>query len=222
MNRAFFSRLGVVAGGFGMMLAAMAAASGAVAQRWGGDDRGGGRRAGPGGGGGQTVERVIRLADELELTGSQLDRLEAIRVELLEARAGHTVRRMELESEVRAGMQEPEAMRAQARELAGEARELLGGIRDRYAEILTDEQRDELRRLNRRAGWRDRGVRSGRAGDRFDRMRDSRGRRTGNRWDGAANRWRGAMERTDGAANRWLRAMPGGTVFRRFESPPGL
>ena len=191
MNRAYFSRVGVAASVFGLMAAAMWVAPELEAQRWGGN-RGGGWSAGMRGGGGNlTVERVIRLADELELTAAQREQLESIRVELLETRTSRAVRQMELLSEIRAGIREPEAMRADARELAGQAGETLDGMRDRYDGILTEEQREELRQLNRRTAWRERGVRNSRGGERFDRMRDSRGR-------GAADRWRGAMDRDRG------------------------
>lgn len=190
MMRAYFSKVQVAAAVFGVMAAVTTVVPEVAAQRWGGGQRGGDRDAGwsagvRGGGGNLTVERVIRLADELELTEAQREQLESIRVELLEARTGQTVQRMELLSEIQAGIREPEAMRAHARELAGQARGSLREMRGRYEEILTEEQREELRRLNRRNALRDPGVRNSRAGGRFERMRDSRGR-------GAMDRRRGS------------------------------
>ncbi len=214
MMRAYFSKVQVAAAVFGVAVV-MTVAPEAAAQRWGGGQRGGDRGAGRGagvrgGGGNLTVERVIRLADELELTEAQREQLESIRVELLEARAGRTVRQMELLSEIQAGIREPEAMRAQARELAGQARESLGEMRDRYEEILTQEQRQELRRLNRRTAWRDRSVRSRGGSERFERMRNSRGRGVMDRrgraavlWDGAGSPWGGAAGSWGGAASPW-------------------
>lgn len=215
MKRAYFSKVRVAAAVLGVMAVVMTVAPEAAAQRWGGGQRGGDRDAGwgagvRGGGGNLTVERVIRLADELELTEAQREQLESIRVELLEARTGQTVQRMELLSEIQAGIREPEAMRAQARELAGQTRESLGEMRDRYEEILTEEQRQELRRLDRRTTWRDQGVRSRRGSERFERMRDSRGRgamdrrgRAAVRWDGAASRWSGATGPWGGSVGPW-------------------
>ncbi len=207
MIRAYFSRSGVVAAALGLMVTVMAVAPDVAAQRWGGANRGGwsagmrtaGARIAVGN---LTVERVIRLAGELELNAEQREQLESIRVELVEARARQAVRRMGLLSEIRAGIREPEAMRAEARESAAQARESLGGIRDRYAEILTEEQRREIRELSRGAGWRAQAVRNGRGSARFDLLRDSRGRGAPDRWRGAVDRWRGAVDRRRGDSNR--------------------
>ena len=207
MIRGMISRAAMVAGVLGLVVVP-AAAPEASAQRWGGGSRAGGGWVGGWGGairdgvGSITVERVIRLADELELTGAQRGQLESLRVELLEARTSRATQQMALLSEIEAGIREPEAMRATAREFAEQSRESLGGMRDRYQEILTEEQRDELRQLNRRAGWRDRGVRNSRGSGRFDRIRDARAR-------GAMDRWRGAMDRRQGTIGRWRGAMDG-------------
>ncbi len=207
MMRAYFSRSGMVAAALGLMMTAMAVAPEAAAQRWGGGNRGGwgaGMRAAGmrTAGGNLTVERVIRLGDELELTARQREQLESIRVELLEMRTSRAVQQMELLSEIRAGIREPEAMRAEAREMAAQASEGLAGMRDRYAEILTEEQRQEIRQLNRRFDWRDRTVRDGRGSARFDRLRDARGRGAPGRWRGAVDRWRGDMNRGREAPDR--------------------
>ncbi|MCY4573095.1 MAG: Spy/CpxP family protein refolding chaperone [Gemmatimonadetes bacterium] len=216
MNRAYFSRIGVVAGVLGLMVV-MGAAPGVEAQRWGGGNRGGGGwgagwGAGMRGGGGNfSVESVIRLADELDLSAAQQEQLEAIRVELLETQTSRAVRQMEMISEIRAGIREPEALRADAMELAGQARETLGGMRERYDAILTEEQREELRQLNRRTAWRgDRDARDGRGRDRFDRVRDARGRGTPDRWQAAMDRWRGAMDRGGRGRDDARPGRPGG------------
>ena len=201
MIRVFFSRVGVMTGALGLMVAAVGAAPEVEAQRWGGANRGGGWSAGwgagmRGGGGNFSVERVIRLADELELTAEQREQLEAIRVELLETHTSRAVRQMELLSEIRAGIREPEAMRGGARELAGQARETLSGMRDRYDAILTEEQRDEFRQLNRRTAWRgNRDLRNGRGSERFDRVREARDRGAMERWRAAMERWREVRDR---------------------------
>ena len=217
MKRAYFSRIGVVAGVLGLMVVAMGAAPGVEAQRWGGGNRGGGGwgagwGAGMWGGGGNfSVESVIRLADELELSAAQQEQLEAIRVELLETQTSRAVRQMEMISEIRAGIREPEALRADAMELAGQARETLGGMRERYDAILTEEQREELRQLNRRTAWRgDRDARDGRGRNRFDRVRDARGRGTPDRWRAAMDRWREAMDRGGRGRDDARPGRPGG------------
>ncbi len=204
MNRGMISRAGILAGVFGLMVVSAAVAPDAAAQRRGGGSRAeGGWGGGPGGAvraavGSVTVERAIRLADELELTGAQRGQLESLRVELLEARTSRATQQIELLSEIQAGIREPEAMRAAAREFAGQSRESLSGMLDRYQEILTEEQLDELRQLNRRAAGLDRSVRNSRGSGRFDRIRDAGGRGAMDRWQGAIGRWRGAMDRRQG------------------------
>lgn len=120
------------------------------------------------------VERAIRLADELDLTADQRTQLEAIRVEMLEQRTARTAALMELRSEIAAGMREPEAMRrALAEQWTGGA-DTRESLRDRFNEILTEDQRDELQRMNRRAIARQRGPANR---GRIDRQRGPRGGR---------------------------------------------
>ena len=125
------------------------------------------------------VERALRHAEGLELTGGQQDQLEAIRADMVERRVDHSARMMRLASEARAGLTETGAVRealATMREEAGGSRRAL---REKYGEVLTDEQRQRLRRLTRRAAWHPRGARGGGPG-----------------WDrGWGKRGRGAMER---------------------------
>ncbi len=118
-----------------------------------------------------TVERAIRLADELQLTQAQQDQLESIRVDLLEQRASQAVTFMTLTSEVQAGIREPEAVR---RELAA-LRDGLGtsvtAFRDRFTEVLSEDQRAQLRQMDRRGTVRQRGIQRG---SRFERQRGMR------------------------------------------------
>ncbi len=119
------------------------------------------------------VEMSLRFAERLELTQEQRDQLEAVRVGMLEERAEHSAKMMNLASGVRAGIRERSAIReelAAIREQAAASREAL---REQYDGILTDEQEDELRRVTRRAVWRQGAVR-GRSG--VDRWRGTRGR----------------------------------------------
>ena len=161
-----------------LVLAMVATATSLQAQRQG--PRGGTARSAA------TVERAIRLADELELGTDQKAQLEAIRTELLEQRTAQTAALLALRSEVAAGMREPEAVRAEMAERWTSARAARESLQDRLGEILTDEQQAELQRMNRRAMWRLRGMRDrsqieGRRGARggraFDRGRGRAGSR---------------------------------------------
>lgn len=143
------------------------------------------------------VELSLRLAERLELTQEQRDRLEAVRVGILEQRAAHSARLMGLESEVRAGIRERASIREELvaiREEAGAGREAL---REKYDGILTDEQKQELRRMTRRTALRQ-GAARGRTGT--DRWRGTRGRPGMDRARGTPGR--PAMDRGRGIRGR--------------------
>lgn len=180
------SHMGTLAGTLGLMAAVAAGAPEAAAQRATTNGWTSARTTG--------VENVIRLADELELTGEQRDRLESTRVELLELRTGRAVRQMTLMSEIQAGIREREAVRQEMAAFAEEARETMGGVRERLQEILTEEQRDELRRLNRRGAWR-----------------------AGGAWGGRGDRWGGGVWRGDGSRGAGAWRGGGGPDRQRFE-----
>lgn len=192
MNGHFSTRLTAA---FGLIVALAASAPQATAQR-----------AGPGtwrAGGAVSVESVIRLADELELSGTQREALESIRLEMLEMRISRTSEQMTLLSEIQAGMREREAMRPEISQSVRTARETLGGTRETLQEILTEEQADKLRQLSRRTirsnrgawgpggawgrggAWRDRG---GPDRERFERVRSFRDRRDTDRGRGRGDR----------------------------------
>ncbi len=107
---------------------------------------------------GSAVEQVMRRADALELTEQQQDQLETLRVEVLEERTARSATLMTLASEVRAGIREPASMREELATLREAGTATRGNLRDRLGEILTDEQREELRQLTRRALWRRGGM----------------------------------------------------------------
>lgn len=135
------------------------------AQRRGAGFRGQGGmlRGGPGGG----VERTLRLADEIELSGDQRAELEAIRQELVRARADEMVRMLELTSEVRAGLREPEALREALRGQRDAMDERVTATSERVDAVLTEAQRERLDELDaRRGAWREggRGWRGRRGG----------------------------------------------------------
>ncbi len=125
-------------------------------------------------GGASPFERAIRLGDELDLTAGQRTQLEAIRVEMLEQRTARASALMELRSEIAAGMREPEAMRRALAEQWSGGADTRESVRDRFNEILTEDQRDDLRRMNRRAIARQRGPANR---GRIDRQRGPRGGR---------------------------------------------
>ena len=122
--------------------------------------------------GGTAVETALRLADRLELTQEQRGQLEAIRVELLEQRAAQSTRLMTLTSEVRAGISERGAIREELAAMREQGEESRKALRARYDEIFTDEQKQQLQRLNRMSAWRQQGARRGPGMDRGRGIRD--------------------------------------------------
>lgn len=119
------------------------------------------------------VELSLRFAERLELTEEQRTRLEAVRVGMLEQRAEHSATLMSLQSEVRAGVRERGSVREELVAIRQEAETGRKALREQYDGILTDEQKAELRRVTRRAVWRQ-GAMHGRTGT--DRWRGTRGR----------------------------------------------
>ena len=138
-------------------------------------------------GGGTAVETALRLADRLELTQEQRDRLETIRVELLEQRAAQSTRLMTLTSEIRAGISERGALREEFAAMKEQGEESRKALRAQYDEIFTDEQKQQLQRLNRMSAWRQQGARRGPG---MDRGRGIQGRRPMDRGRGG-DRFRG-------------------------------
>ena len=163
------------------------------------------------------VEMSLRLAERLELTQEQRDQLEAVRVGMLKGRAEHSAKMMNLASGVRAGIRERSAIREELAAIREEAAASRAALREQYDGILSDEQEEELRRVTRRAVWRQGAVR-GRSG--VDRWRGTRGRpgmdrgRGGRGWPGMdrgrGGRGRPGMDRGRGGdrSRGWRR--PGG------------
>lgn len=110
------------------------------------------------------VERAIRLADALELTDEQRTELEGLRLELVELERERAQRRVELGSEVRAGLVEPEALFREMQELQSARQEAADAARGRIEDVLTEEQMEELNEMARPArgerGFRNRGGRN--------------------------------------------------------------
>ena len=137
--------------------------------------------------GATAVETALRLADRLELTQEQRDELEAIRVELLEQRAAQSTRLMTLTSEIRAGISERGALRQEFAAMKEQGEASRKALRAQYDEIFTDEQKQQLQRLNRMSTWRQQGARRGPG---MDRGRGIQGRRPMDRGRGG-DRFRG-------------------------------
>lgn len=133
------------------------------------------------------VELSLRLAERLELTEEQRGRLESVRVGILEQRAAHSARLMNLQSEVRAGIRERGSIREEFAAIREEAEAGRKALREQYDGILTDEQKQELRQMTRRTAWRQ-GATRGRTG---------------------MDRWRGARDRPGMDRGRGMRGRPG-------------
>ncbi|MXX55551.1 MAG: hypothetical protein F4X15_13770 [Gemmatimonadetes bacterium] len=157
----------LAAAALAILFAAAIAPSGLDAQRQGSRARAAAGAA--------PVERAIRLADELELTADQRTQLEGMRTELLEQRTARAAALMALRSEMAAGIREPEAMRQELTEQWRGGADARESLRDRFAEILTEDQREELQRMNRRTIARQRGPANR---GRIDRQRGPRGTRS--------------------------------------------
>jgi len=133
----------------------------------GGTGIGGPMNGGVNGGQARGVERAMRLADELGLSDAQRGELEVLRLQQLEDQTSAAVRMLELGSEVRAGIREPEALRQEMEALREARQSGAAGVRDQLQQVLTEEQIQELQELSRpgrggRAGFRGRGMQQGR------------------------------------------------------------
>lgn len=109
----------------------------------------------------RVVERAMRFGDRLALTQEQREQLEEVRADMVEKRADRSARMMRLASEARAGLGEAGAVREALAAIRREARAGRREFRSRYGEVFTDEQKRQLRRLDRRWAWRQRGARGG-------------------------------------------------------------
>ena len=154
--------------------------------------------------GANSVETALRLAEHLELTPEQRDRLEALRVDMLARRAEHSAALMSLASEVRAGIRERGSVREQLAAAREDGRAGRQALVERYDGIITDEQKEELRRVTRRAAWRGNAQRGGGV----NRWRQGRGRPGIDRGRGLRGREPGHRGRGGDRSRGWRR--PGG------------
>jgi hypothetical protein len=123
------------------------------------DGEGQRRRGGPDRDGAPVVERALRLGEEIGLSQDQRNRLESMRLALLEDRQAAAAQLMALRSEVRAGLREPEAMRQEMQALRESGAADREARRAQVEEVLTEEQRTQLRELGRDRGIRGRSFR---------------------------------------------------------------
>ncbi len=100
-----------------------------------------------GGGRGAAVEGIMRMRDRLKLTSDQFKQLDAVRAEIVQRRAAHQDRMLELRSKVMAG----EATRGALVDSMTAWRKAATAVRqqqrDRVEAILTQAQKDTLQSL---------------------------------------------------------------------------
>lgn len=100
-----------------------------------------------------SVEAALRLREELKLSSSQVSQLEALRKEIVAQRKKESSERIDLQSRIAAGLVERDKMRDQMESSREDMRKALEKRKEQLDHILTDEQRDQLKRSHReRAG----------------------------------------------------------------------
>ena len=139
------------------------------------------------------IEHIMRLRERLELSEDQIARLDVIRAEVVQHRAGHQAQMAELRSQVMAGELEAAAAREQAEIRREQGEAFAEDVRSRVEAILSDAQREELEdvvgrarafRQGRASALRDgrRSFRSGRGAMRGGQRAFRRGGRGGAGW----------------------------------------
>jgi Spy/CpxP family protein refolding chaperone len=127
----------------------------------------------PGGGG---VEGVLRMRQELKLSDAQVNQLEALRKEIVAQRQNEARDMIDLRSRAEAGNLDREEARKQFESRRDAMRETMKQRQEKLEKILTDDQRTEMRHLQRermdRAHMRERGERGFDRGDRGRRFRE--------------------------------------------------
>ncbi len=90
------------------------------------------------------VERALRMRERIELTDEQARRLETLRGEEVERLARQQRARLDIESRARAGLLEGRALRTALESQSDEERVADRAARDRFEEVLSEEQRQRL------------------------------------------------------------------------------
>ena len=107
------------------------------------------------------VEVALRLREQLKLTPTQVQQLEALRQEIVAQRQNQSREMIDLQSRMAAGMIERDALRTQMQARRDELRKTTEQRRERIEQILTQEQRDQIGEQMRK---HERGMRDGRPG----------------------------------------------------------
>ena len=153
-----------------------------------------GARGGPDGVGdrqGLQVERLMAIAEELDLTEAQLDELDALRQAQLALRQERSNERLRIRSESAAGQLDRADVRERMQEGRAEARANAESVQEQLEGILSIDQREELLELRTQSMRHRRGMRS-----RGPRGQGMRGRGMRGPWDGDGDR---------GMRGRWYR-----------------
>lgn len=100
------------------------------------------------------VEAALRMREELKLSASQVNQLEALRKEIVTQRQNAARDMIDLRSRIEAGHLEREAARKEMESRRDAMRETMKQRREQFEKILTDDQRDQLREDMRRHGRR--------------------------------------------------------------------
>lgn len=148
--------------------------------------RRGQRMMGPEAAPGPGIERIMSLQDRLELTGDQLQQLDALRQTSVARRTAHMAQMEELRSQLEAG----QIRRSEVMAAMEAHREQSEGLREAHRQqvesILTEAQRESLQEL----GQRGRAFRAGRA---MGMRRGHRGHHDGPAFRGRAGPGRDGM-----------------------------
>lgn len=121
------------------------------------------------------VEAALRMREQLKLTSTQVQQLEALRQEIVTQRQNQAHMMIDMQSRMAAGMVEREAMRTQMQAHREAMRTTMEQRRARIEQILTQEQREQIGQQMRKQQQRSkREGRQGREGRRGQGFRDRR------------------------------------------------
>ena len=95
------------------------------------------------------VEGVLRMREQLKLSDAQVNQLEALRKEIVAQRQNEARDMIDLQSRAEAGILEREEARKQLDARRDAIRESMKQRKEKLEKILTEEQRTELRHLQR-------------------------------------------------------------------------
>jgi hypothetical protein len=99
--------------------------------------------------GGLGVEAALRMREQLKLSDAQVNQLEALRKDIVAQRQNSAREMIDLRSRIAAGSLEREEARKQLQSRREAMRTALTQRHEQLGRILTEEQRDDLRRVQR-------------------------------------------------------------------------